>query len=74
MSVYDVIVMFFMEDIGSLYVVDEDFLVGFVFRKDLLKGVFVDVDIKVMLIVIIMMWMLNFVIVMKNDIVLYVVE
>lgn len=73
-SVYDAIVMLFMEDIGSLYVVDEDLLVGLVSRKDLLKGALADADTKATPIATIMTRMPNLVTVTKNDTVLHAAE
>ncbi|MBC1571890.1 helix-turn-helix transcriptional regulator [Listeria sp. FSL L7-0478] len=73
-SVYDAIVMLFMEDIGSLYVVDEDQLVGLVSRKDLLKGALADADTKATPIATIMTRMPNLVTVTKNDNVLHAAE
>lgn len=73
-SVYDAIVMLFMEDIGSLYVVDEDQLVGLVSRKDLLKGALADADTKATPIATIMTRMPNLVTVTKNDSVLHAAE
>ncbi|MBC2040486.1 helix-turn-helix transcriptional regulator [Listeria marthii] len=73
-SVYDAIVMLFMEDIGSLYVVDEDRLVGLVSRKDLLKGALADADTKATPIATIMTRMPNLVTVSKDDTVLHAAE
>ncbi|MBC1550339.1 helix-turn-helix transcriptional regulator [Listeria sp. FSL L7-1434] len=73
-SVYDAIVMLFMEDIGSLYIVDEDQLVGLVSRKDLLKGALADADTKATPIATIMTRMPNLVTVTKNDNVLHAAE
>ncbi|MBC1544717.1 helix-turn-helix transcriptional regulator [Listeria cossartiae] len=73
-SVYDAIVMLFMEDIGSLYVVDEDQLVGLVSRKDLLKGALADADTKATPIATIMTRMPNLITVTKNDNVLHAAE
>ncbi|MBF2393295.1 helix-turn-helix transcriptional regulator [Listeria marthii] len=73
-SVYDAIVMLFMEDIGSLYVVDEDRLVGLVSRKDLLKGALADADTKATPIATIMTRMPNLVSVSKDDTVLHAAE
>ncbi|WP_187999221.1 CBS domain-containing protein [Listeria marthii] len=73
-SVYDAIVMLFMEDIGSLYVVDEDRLVGLVSRKDLLKGALADADTKATPIATIMTRMPNLVTVSKDDTVLHATE
>ncbi|MBC1999578.1 helix-turn-helix transcriptional regulator [Listeria marthii] len=73
-SVYDAIVMLFMEDIGSLYVVDEDRLVGLVSRKDLLKGALADADTKATPIATVMTRMPNLVTVSKDDTVLHAAE
>ncbi|MBF2561088.1 helix-turn-helix transcriptional regulator [Listeria welshimeri] len=73
-SVYDAIVMLFMEDIGSLYVIDEEELVGLVSRKDLLKGALADADTKATPIATIMTRMPNLVTVAKNDNVLHAAE
>ncbi|UHP09342.1 helix-turn-helix transcriptional regulator [Listeria marthii] len=73
-SVYDAIVMLFMEDIGSLYVVDEEQLVGLVSRKDLLKGTLADADTKATPIATIMTRMPNLVTVTKDDTVLHAAE
>ncbi|MBC2329899.1 helix-turn-helix transcriptional regulator [Listeria swaminathanii] len=73
-SVYDAIVMLFMEDIGSLYVVDEEQLVGLVSRKDLLKGALADADTKATPIATIMTRMPNLVTVTKDDTVLHAAE
>ncbi|MBC2122532.1 helix-turn-helix transcriptional regulator [Listeria marthii] len=73
-SVYDAIVMLFMEDIGSLYVVDEDRLVGLVSRKDLLKGALADADTKATPIATIMTRMPNLVTVSKDDTVFHAAE
>ncbi|MBC2119750.1 helix-turn-helix transcriptional regulator [Listeria marthii] len=73
-SVYDAIVMLFMEDIGSLYVVDEDRLVGLVSRKDLLKGALADADTKATPIATIMTRMPNLVTVSKDNTVLHAAE
>lgn len=73
-SVYDAIVMLFMEDIGSLYVIDEELLVGLVSRKDLLKGALADADTKATPIATIMTRMPNLVTVTKNDTVLHAAE
>ncbi|MCD2248460.1 helix-turn-helix transcriptional regulator [Listeria marthii] len=73
-SVYDAIVMLFMEDIGSLYVVDEEQLVGLVSRKDLLKGALADADTKATPIATIMTRMPNVVTVTKDDTVLHAAE
>lgn len=46
-SIYDAIVTLFLEDSGSLYVIDEDeLLIGLVSRKDLLKITMGESDIK----------------------------
>ncbi|EAC8463203.1 transcriptional regulator [Listeria monocytogenes] len=73
-SVYDAIVMLFMEDIGSLYVIEDDLLVGLVSRKDLLKGALADADTKATPIATIMTRMPNLVTVTKNDTVLHAAE
>ncbi|MBC2012805.1 helix-turn-helix transcriptional regulator [Listeria marthii] len=73
-SVYDAIVMLFMEDIGSLYVVDEDRLVGLVSRKDLLKGALADADTKATPIATVMTRMPNLVTVSKDYTVLHAAE
>ncbi|HCJ4335211.1 TPA: CBS domain-containing protein, partial [Listeria innocua] len=73
-SVYDAIVMLFMEDIGSLYVIDDEQLVGLVSRKDLLKGALADADTKATPIATIMTRMPNLVTVTKNDKVLHAAE
>ncbi len=66
--------MLFMEDIGSLYVIEDDLLVGLVSRKDLLKGALADADTKATPIATIMTRMPNLVTVTKNDTVLHAAE
>lgn len=45
-SVYDAIVLMFLEDTGSLFVVKEGSLAGVISRKDLLKAVITNPNIK----------------------------
>ena len=59
-SIYDAIVTLFLEDTGSIFVVDEDnYLVGLVSRKDLLKTTLGQVDIHQMPVSVIMTRMPN---------------
>ncbi|MDU1043272.1 helix-turn-helix transcriptional regulator [Peptoniphilus rhinitidis] len=45
-SVYDVIVDLFMEDLSSMFITDNGFLTGIVSRKDLIRFMIGDADIK----------------------------
>ncbi len=47
-SVYDTIINMFTEDVGSIFVIQKDSLVGVVSRKDLLKSVIGNLDINKM--------------------------
>jgi len=46
LSIQDAIIQLFLEDCGSLYIVEDRVLVGIVSRKDLLKGALGDADLS----------------------------
>ncbi|MBP6062962.1 MAG: helix-turn-helix transcriptional regulator [Fusobacteriaceae bacterium] len=58
-SVYDTIINMFTEDVGSIFVIQKDSLVGVVSRKDLLKSVIGNLDINKMPVSIVMTRMPN---------------
>lgn len=60
-TVYEAIVMMFLEDVGSLYVVSSGYLAGVVSRKDLLKAMIGGADINKVPISVIMTRMPNIV-------------
>ncbi|WP_338537376.1 helix-turn-helix transcriptional regulator [Helicovermis profundi] len=66
-SVYDAIVTMFLEDVGSLYVLQENYLAGVVSRKDFLKAAIGDADMKNMPVGIIMTRMPNIVVIHPNE-------
>ena len=45
-SVYDVVVGLFMEDLSSMFITEDGFLAGIVSRKDLIRFMIGDADIK----------------------------
>lgn len=74
-SIYDVIVIMFLFDVGSIVIIDEnEELCGVVFRKDLLKVIIGGFDINKMLIGMIMIRILNVVILIKGVSVLLVLR
>lgn len=74
-SVYDAIVTLFMEDAGSIFIVDEDnYLAGVVSRKDLLKSTLGNADIHQMPVSVIMTRMPNLVTATPDDTVVEAVK
>ncbi|MBC1435852.1 helix-turn-helix transcriptional regulator [Paenilisteria rocourtiae] len=73
-SIHDAIVTLFLEDTGSLYVIESSALIGIVSRKDLLKGALADTDKKATPIATIMTRMPNILTVTKNDTALYAAQ
>ncbi|WP_239254453.1 helix-turn-helix transcriptional regulator [Listeria ilorinensis] len=73
-SVYDAIVTLFLEDIGSLYVVKKDALIGLVSRKDLLKSAIAGTDTKETPVATVMTRMPNLIVVEANESVLHTAE
>jgi len=74
-SIYDAIVTLFLEDTGSIFVVDEDnYLVGLVSRKDLLKTTLGQVDIHQMPVSVIMTRMPNLITATGEDTVVEAVK
>jgi CBS domain-containing protein len=74
-SVYDAIVTLFMEDTGSIFVLDEEnFLAGIVSRKDLLKTTLGQADIHKMPVSVIMTRMPNIINATIDDTVVEVVK
>ncbi|WP_099222203.1 helix-turn-helix transcriptional regulator [Listeria costaricensis] len=73
-SVYDAIVTLFLEDIGSLYVVENATLIGLVSRKDLLKSAIAGTDTKQTPVATIMTRMPNLIVVEANESVLPTAE
>ncbi|RSL30900.1 transcriptional regulator [Salibacterium salarium] len=72
-SVYDAICTMFLEDVGTLFVVNTDsFLVGAVSRKDLLRASIGNQDLEAMPVSIIMSRMPNIAVCEKNDLVIEV--
>lgn len=65
---------FFLEDTGSLYVIETTDLIGIVSRKDLLKGALADTDKKATPIATIMTRMPNILTVTKTDSALYAAQ
>lgn len=65
-SVYDTIVTMFLEDVGMICVTAEDFLVGVVSRKDLLKAAIGRTDINNMPVGMIMTRMPNVILISPN--------
>lgn len=65
-SVYDTIVTMFLEDVGMICVTAEDFLVGVVSRKDLLKAAIGRTDINNMPVGMIMTRMPNIILISPN--------
>ena len=66
-SVYDVVVGLFMEDLSSMFITDVGYLVGIVSRKDLIRFMIGDADIKKTPISVIMTRMPNVFYVDVND-------
>ena len=66
-SVYDVVVGLFMEDLSSMFITDGGYLVGIVSRKDLIRFMIGDADIKKTPISVIMTRMPNVFYVDVND-------
>ena len=66
-SVYDVVVGLFMEDLSSMFITDGGYLVGIVSRKDLIRFMIGDTDIKKTPISVIMTRMPNVFYVDVND-------
>lgn len=67
-SIYDAIVTLFIEDTGSIFIVDkENFLAGIVSRKDLLKATLGQADIHKMPVSVIMTRMPNIVTTSRED-------
>lgn len=74
-SIYDAIVTLFVEDTGSIFVLDnENFLSGIVSRKDLLKTTLGQADIHKMPVSVIMTRMPNIITAMVDDTVVEVVK
>lgn len=72
-SVYDAIVMLFLEDVGSLFVVDKhSILVGVVSRKDLLRASIGNKDLSAIPVNIIMTRMPNITVCFKDDLLIEV--
>lgn len=65
-SIYDAIVFMFLEDVGSIYITNDEFLTGVVSRKDLLKNAIGGSDLHKVPIGVIMTRMPN-IIYAKND-------
>ena len=67
-SVYDAIVNIFLEDVGSLFVIDDnEILVGVISRKDLLKITMGETDVREVPVSIVMTRMPNIITVEDND-------
>ncbi|MCU9613908.1 helix-turn-helix transcriptional regulator [Caldibacillus lycopersici] len=74
-SIYDAIVSMFLEDVGTLYVVDEDsLLVGVLSRKDLLRASIGKQDLNTVPVNIIMTRMPNITLCRKDDLLIDVAE
>jgi len=67
MSIYDAIVTMFLEDVGSLYILQNKFLAGVVSRKDFLKASIGGTDIKNMPVGVIMTRMPNIIVTHPNE-------
>ena len=75
MSVYDAIVTMFLEDVGTLFVVDEEsLLVGVLSRKDLLRASIGKQDLTSIPVNIIMTRMPNITVCYKDDLLIDVAE
>ena len=66
-SVYDTIINMFTEDVGSIFVIQKDSLVGVVSRKDLLKSVIGNLDINKMPVSMVMTRMPNLIYVEEDE-------
>lgn len=66
-SVYDVVVDLFMEDLSSMFITEGGYLTGIVSRKDLIRFMIGDADIKKTPVSVIMTRMPNVIYVDKND-------
>ncbi|WP_163655773.1 helix-turn-helix transcriptional regulator [Listeria sp. PSOL-1] len=73
-SVYDAIVTLFLEDVGSLYVTEENMLIGLVSRKDLLKSAIAGSATKTTPVATIMSRMPNLYTIDKTDTILTAME
>jgi len=74
-SIYDAVVTLFVEDTGSIFVLDEDnYLAGVVSRKDLLKTTLGQADIHIMPVSVIMTRMPNIITATIDDTVVEVVK
>ena len=74
-SVYDAIVMMFIEDVGTIFVVDQRaFLVGVLSRKDLLRASMGQQDLTTMPVSIIMTRMPNITVCSRDDLLLDVAK
>ena len=74
-SIYDAVVTLFVEDTGSIFVLDEDnYLAGVVSRKDLLKTTLGQADIHIMPVSVIMTRMPNIITATVDDTVVEVVK
>ncbi|MHC0552433.1 helix-turn-helix transcriptional regulator [Salinicoccus sp. CNSTN-B1] len=71
-SIYEAIVKMFLEDVGTLYAIDEDqSLVGVISRKDLLRGTMGSNDIEKVPVSVIMTRKPNITICYPNDLLIY---
>lgn len=66
-SVYDTIINMFTEDVGNIFVIQKDSLVGVVSRKDLLKSVIGNLDINKMPVSMVMTRMPNVIYVEEDE-------
>lgn len=69
-SLYDAVVLMFIEDVGSIYVTNEGYLAGVISRKDLLRNAIGGTDLHKVPIGVIMTRMPNLIYVTKDETVL----
>lgn len=73
-SIYDAIVMMFLEDVGTMFVLSDQMLAGVISRKDFIKSALGGTDLKAMPVTVIMTRMPNIIMAQKHEKMLHVAK